>query len=439
MTISSKSAWPASLDCQIFVRSPNRVPSRSMGLLKSEFSLSFFLASVLCFSFIASRLSAAPKATVLYTLPGGTLGASPMASLFEDSARNLYGTSFGANKKTGAYGSVFKLTPPAVGATNWTASILYSFRNTGDGANPASAVVMDKAGNLYGTTSDGGDGGRCVFKLEPPAAGQGAWIETVIYSVAGNVYGNLLMTPSGVIYGVDTEEVFSLAPPTSKMKSWTPTVLYNFPPGVQIYAGVVNDASGALYGTTSQGGAAGLGTVYKLTPPSDGQDSWTETDLHVFQGGANDGAMPMAGVVVDVAGNLYGTTEYGGSNNAGTVFMLTPPAGGQGTWSESVLHRFSGSDGAYPLGSLTKTASGIFYGTTSIGGSANDGTVFKLVPPLGGNSWTLVTLYAFTGRKAGNPLHPEASLIRDKTGVLYGTTVTGATTARAGTAFAITP
>jgi uncharacterized repeat protein (TIGR03803 family) len=406
--------------------------------VKSSFTPPYFMMGILCVSLGASPLSASPKATVLYTLPGGTLGASPMASLYEDSAGNLYGTSYGANKKAGAYGSVFKLTPPAAGVSAWTASTLYLFQNNGDGANPLGGVVMDKAGALYGTTYSGGRNGGVVFKLEPPASGQTGWTETVIYSSRA-ITGNLLMAPSGVIYGVNTFQAFSLIPPTNKMGPWTPTILYTFPGIVYLKTGVVNDASGALYGTTTQGGTANLGIVYKLTPPSDGQTNWTETDLYDFQGGVNDGATPMGGVVIDTTDALYGTTMSGGAANVGTVFKLTPPSGDQGSWSETVLHSFSGPDGSEPMASLTKTASGIFYGTTFGGGFASEGTVFKLVPPSGGNTWTLSTLYSFSGRKAGNPLHPEASLIRDKAGVLYGTTVTGATTARPGTAFAITP
>jgi len=202
--------------------------------------------------------------------------------------------------------------------TNWTEKVLHSFhRNGTDGYTPQASLIFDAAGNLYGTTVDGGTyRGGTVFELTPQAGG--GWTETVLHSFHRN--------------GTD---------------------------GASPYAGLVLDAAGNLYGTTVDGGTYGRGAVFELTPEAGG--GWTEQVLHNF-GNGTDGAFPYAGLVLDAAGNLYGTTCQGGTHGRGAVFELTPQAGGG--WTDKVLHSFDPTDGYYPEAGLIFDAAGNLYGTT---------------------------------------------------------------------------
>jgi uncharacterized repeat protein (TIGR03803 family) len=301
---------------------------------------------------------------------GGTDGYNPyFAGVVFDKAGNLYGTTDlgGADRA----GTVFELSPTG------TETVLHPFAfNSAGGTGPLAGVVLDKAGNLYGTTATGGTGNNgsgygTVFKLTP------AGTFTVLYSFTGGTDGcfpqnaSLVLTGNGDLYGTTSGEscssfgtVFKLTP-TGTLK-----VLHSFvndrTDGLDPKAGLVLKA-GSLYGTTYFGGVNSNGTVFKVTL------SGTETVLHSFTG--SDGANPQASVILDAADNIYGTTYYGGAHSLGTVFMLTP------TGTESVLHSFGGypSDGAYPLTGVV-LRKGILYGATYGGGSTRDGVVFKVVP-----------------------------------------------------------
>ena len=295
---------------------------------------------------------------VLHRFAGGSDGWSPYAGLTLDGAGNLYGTTVaggGCRSFQAGCGTVFKLKPNSDGS--WTESVLYSFcqlANCADGLEPYGGLIFDGAGNLYGTTATGGSsGGGLVFKLTPKSGG--GWTETVLQTLGGNHGGGP-------------------------------------------YAALIFDADGNLYGTTSAGGvrSGDVGTVFELVPNSDG--SWTEHILHLFTGG-KDGAAPYAGLIFDAAGNLYGTTsEGGGDGNSGTVFELTPRS--DGNWAESVLSRFS--PGANPYAGVAFDAAGDLYGTTVHGGSTNEGAVFKLAPRSGGG-WVYSVLKSFAGAPAMNP------------------------------------
>ncbi|MBV8736337.1 MAG: hypothetical protein JO007_03580 [Alphaproteobacteria bacterium] len=242
------------------------------------------------------------------------------------------------------------------------------------------------------------------------------------------------------------------------------------------YGDLISDASGALYGTTANGGANGAGTVFKLAPPAIAGGSWTETILYSFTGTLGDGAQPSAGLISDTSGALYGTTTGGGSGS-GTVFVLTPPAASGGSWTETVLYSFTGgSDGGSPNAALLSDASGALYGTTENGGSNNSGTAFKLVPATAAaistcqadynlelstcNPYapdykacinaathdlnqctahysTETVLHSFIGGTSDGS-NPVAALISDASGALYGTTGSGGTN-NAGTVFKLTP
>ena len=202
------------------------------------------------------------------------------------------------------------------------------------------------------------------------------------------------------------------------------TVLHSFGAGVDGITpegGLISDAAGNLYGITSQGGRASFGgTVFKLAPPAAGKSTWTESVLHSFAG------TPEAGLIIDKAGNLYGTTGFGGvpskkcANGCGTVFKLTPPPAGKAAWTETVLFSFNDIDGSLPAGRLVFDAAGNLYGTTEDGGSLGYGTVFKLTPPAAGKTaWMETVLFSFSDTDGADP---QAGLIFDKAGNLYGTT-----------------
>jgi len=298
----------------------------------------------------------------------------PWGGVARDAAGNLYGTAT-AGGKYGA-GAVYELDKSG------TETVLYSFKGTGgDGAVPSAGVVLDGAGNLYGTTNVGGNNGcnagngcGTVFKLAPTKTG---WKETVLYRFKGTG-GD----------GGDPND-----------------------------AGVVLDAAGNLYGATNGGGRGGCaqndgcGTVYKVALTKTG---WKETVLHRFKGTGGDGFEPNSGVVLDGEGNLYGTTVYGGGSNYGTVYELDKSG------TETVLYSFKGTggDGAYPNGSVIRDAAGNLYGTTIEGGGYGNGTVFKL-----GKSGNETVLYRFTGGADG--AQPVNSLVRDVKGNLYGSTFYG--------------
>jgi uncharacterized repeat protein (TIGR03803 family) len=339
-----------------------------------------------------------------------------------------------------------------------TYTMLHSFSDHPDGANPFGGLTIDQAGNLYGTTESGGVFGGTAFKLTPK--GQG-WIFTVLYTFGSDGYlpsGRVVFGPAGALYGTTVAggigpcqgngftgcgTVFKLAPPATFCKAfscpWTKTVLYSFTggnDGANPYSDVVFDSAGNLYGTTAFGGGIncrqnddrGCGTVYKLTPSN---GSWTESVLHSFGGG--DGMWPQSGVVVDQAGNLYGTTYYGGlqcsggQTGCGTVWELMPGSSG---WTEKVLHLFQGgSDGSTPPGALTFDQSGNLYGTALAAG-ATCGTLFELVPSNG--TWTFSVAFDFAC-----PDRPSGDLASDAVGDLYGPASGGAY--GAGAVFKLTP
>jgi uncharacterized repeat protein (TIGR03803 family) len=350
---------------------------------------------------------------VLHTFTAGAEGASPHAGLIPDAAGNLFGTTVSGG--TYGYGSVFKLD------TAGNATVLHSFTGGADGSGPHAGLVLDAAGNLYGTTANGGTYSYgVVFQLDTTGT------ETVLYTFTGgadgaNPYAGLLRDASGNLYGTtyyggaDNKGVVFKLDPTGKE-----TVLYSFTgasDGAHPYAGLIQDAAGNLYGTTYNGGSSNKGVVFKLGTTG------IETVLHSFTG-PPDGANPSAGLIRDTAGNLYGATYYGGSSDKGVVFKLDP------TGRETVLYSFTGgSDGAHPYAGLIQDAAGNLYGTT-YGGGSGYGVVFKL-----GTTGTETVLHSFSGGAVG--AFPHAGLIQDAAGNLYGTTYGGGS--GYGTVFKIFP
>ena len=332
-----------------------------------------------------------------------------------------------------------------------TEQVLYSFSNNGaDGYAPYSGLIFDSAGNLYGTTALGGAHGcGTVFELSPAGTG---WTETVIYSFRNNSkdgctpYASLIFDGTGNLYGTTYAgggqgfgTVFELTPGGNGQ--WEETVLRSFSGGngAFLIAGLAIDAAGNLYGTTVAGGTGdnctgGCGTVFQLTPAAKGR--WKETVLHSFAGMGGDGAWPWAGVVLDASGNLYGSTFAGGEYYSGTVFELKP--GGNGQWSETVLYSFNnnGKDATAPAAGLVFDASGNLYGTTTSGGGHQDGTVFELSP--GASGWTETVLHNFSNNGADG-YQPYGGLVISPAGKLYGTTSWGGSNGSGwGTVFALT-
>lgn len=310
--------------------------------------------------------------TTIYSFTGGVNGWRPFYSnVIFDSLGNIYGTTEegGAN----GYGVVFKLS--RVGSS-WTETVLHNFAAS-DGYYPLAGLIMDSAGNLYGTTYGGGSTGGCVFEL---SSSGGNWTEQVIYAVepaANGMTAGLTMDAAGNIFGASYSTVFELSP--NGRGGWNPTVIHTFDrnPKDDIVQGTLAlDNTGSLYGTTAATGTTrayfdGRGTVYKLTPKMNGK--WAYEILHSFGGdaGYSGGVGPFAGVVLDSAGNIYGTTVGGGTNTGGTVFELVAPVG-KGSYDEKVLWNFGGdtdTDGNTPYGGVILDSAGNVYGTTAYGGT----------------------------------------------------------------------
>ncbi|HSZ64195.1 MAG TPA: choice-of-anchor tandem repeat GloVer-containing protein [Terriglobales bacterium] len=307
--------------------------------------------------------------SVLYSFTGGADGANPSGPVIFDSIGNLYGTTFygGANGD----GAVFELSP--VG-TNWTESVLHSFGGPGDAAdNPVSGVILDQSGNLFGMTYY-----DVVFELSPSG---GTWAEQVIYSGGNFSQAGLTMDSAGNIFGgsykhtTSTGTVFELSPNGSG--GWNSTAIHTFKNAAYPLGTPIFDKSGNLYGTTSGGGAYRGGTLYRLGPGKSGP--WTLTILHAF-GNGTDGGYPAAGIVFDAAGNIYGTTAFGGESGDGSVFELVASGKIIHTYKEKVLWSFTGADGSQPYTSLVLDNAGNSYGTTSSGGSDGHGNVYEVTP-----------------------------------------------------------
>jgi len=312
---------------------------------------------------------------VLTAMPvGGQDGNLPDSRAIRGPDGVLYSTTYQGGGGCDC-GVVFKLQPPPTAPPSvlapWTETVIHTFGGP-DGAFPGYAdLVFDHQGKIYGTTTEGGEFGQgVVFELTPS---NGAWTESVIYSFSGSADGG---TPD---------------------------------------AGVIFDSAGNLYGTTTAGGQYQGGTVFELTPSGSG---WTETVLHSFQ--SSEGTSPFGGLIFDASGHLYGTTYSGGIGGyAGSVFELSPSNGG---WAFSVLHLFDFSEreGAGPVAGVTMDAAGNLYGSTIGGGSYSDGTVYKLV--YDGGAWTYQTLHDFYSTTGDSPF---GGVTFDSQGNMYGTADSG--------------
>jgi uncharacterized repeat protein (TIGR03803 family) len=313
---------------------------------------------------------------------------------------------------------------------------VYTFTGGNDGGSPQGGVIADASGALYGTTSSGGSGhSGVVYKLTPTAKGNKGFKQSTLYAFTGGADGatpmdNLYIDSTGALYGTTYAGgangygvVYKLTPPGAGKKAWTQTVLWTFTGGADggnPQTTLIGDGQGNLYGTTTEGGSGVVGTVFELSPPGAGQTAWTETVRYNFTGNS-DGGEPFGGLVFGPAGSIYGTTAGYGQYNDGTVYRLGPPMDGQGDRSFYLVHAFQGgSDGDTPRDGLIVDNSGNLFGTTA--GFDNQGTVFELSSADGGQSWTQQVLYQFSGAGFdGNG--PWQTVSMDASGALFGTTL----------------
>jgi len=368
----------------------------------------------------------------VYSFKVGTDGANPVAGLTIDAAGNLYGTTTSGGDS--GNGTVFKVNSKGI------ETVLHSFAGGADGANPEAGLLLVGT-NLYGATTEGGSGGRGTV-FEVTTAGKETMLHLFTSAAQGtHPQGRLATDVAGNLYGTTSAGgktgrgvVFKLTRPATAGGVWTEQVLYSFATGgdgATPVAGVGFDKAGNLYGTTSAGGKYGYGTVFQLTPSTSG---WKETILHSFQM-QTDGGVPYAGLVVDSSGNVYGAATEGGgggSDGGGTVFELTPSSVG---WTFKTLYKLPGWSSS-PSGSFRNLllVSGKIYATTHCDGNNNAGTVYELTPA--GNTWKYRSLHVFTGGQDG--LYSFTSPVLDAQGNLYGTTQQGGAYGN-GVVFKITP
>jgi uncharacterized repeat protein (TIGR03803 family) len=399
------------------------------------------------------------KFKLLHTFRSGNDGSNPYAGLTVGTDGSLYGTTVYGGGAGQCFqttcGTAFRLIPNPDGT--WSEKVIYSFSGFSEPGMPYAGLIWDSVGNLYGTTEGGGgsiSGGfpGTIFELSPNP--DGSWAETTLTSFgwpcgswpyAGAIRdatGNLYTT---VTYSYSTGGAVCQISP-SPYGWWTVSVVYQFTggqDGATPYAGLVLDEKGNLYGTTYSGGGStacfaplyeqsGCGTVFELTANTRG--GWNRRVIQRFSGGVS-GANPVAGLTLDSAGNLYGTTSAGGAYGHGNVFELTPNP--DGTWTPHALHQFTGGkDGASPVAGLIFDSAGNLYGTTANGGAHGYGNAFKLMPGPGG-TWIEQVLHQFTGGWDG--ANPDAPLVLDNAGNLYGTTYGGGNVCGCGVIFEITP
>ncbi len=422
----------------------------SSGRSKSALALGLLLA----LTGFVTPTAKAQTYRVIHSFTGSQDGLYPVAGVTVDSHGNLYGTTNIGGSGSSCFegcGAAFKIARTGSG---WLFTPLYDFVGGNDGGNPGARLIVGPDGSLYGTTSQGGgsgceSGAGCgtVFNLRPPAHFTshvlGGWTETVLYRFtggsdgdsphnadllfdsAGNLYGTTIFGGGGCQGGCGT--VYKL---TRSGSNWTESVIHAFSAsgdGQQPWAGVIVDQAGSLYGTTAQGGAYRYGTVYQLIPSGSG---FAEHLLYSFHG-TSDGGIMYGGLIFDPAANLFGATCCNASGGDLTVFELTRSQ----DWAFSALYNSSawGSSGNLVMG-----PAGDLYGTINEGGAYGFGGVYKLTPSGGG--WTYTSVYDFCagGWPCTDGAFPPSGLALDSQGNLYGTTSDGGIYG-GGVVFEITP
>lgn len=408
-------------------------PEISTTVLPSRRWIVSVLTLFFALTIVRTQSAQAQTFTVLHEFTGGSDGANPTVGLTMDRGGNLYGIT----SPFSGGGTAFKLSQKN-GA--WTLATLHSFTGGSDGENPSAPLVFGPDGKLYGTTALRGQGGNgTVFSLAPPAtvckSVSCPWTLDVLYSFRGEndgafPGGGLIFDSAGDLYGTTAQGgsgyqeyceefgcgvAYELSPSNG---GWSESILYAFYTGLTAtpLSGVIRDSSGNLYGSTQGGGLypGYWGTVYELSPSN---GSWSQTVLYEFTG-QDDGCYPSAGLLADGVGNFLGATATCGADGGGTVFELTQT---DNSWVYKLIYTFAGNDG--PWATLTMDAAGSLYGTTVGGGAYGYGSVFKLTPSNG--SWNYTSLHDFTDGVDG--ASPRSSVIFDASGNLYGTAAEGGT------------
>ncbi len=336
---------------------------------------------------------------LLYDFPNMQAGCGPVGPLALGAAGQLYGAAGGGQSHDGV---VFELVPPASEDAAWQFQTLHAFTYQGPATTGPGAPVIGANGVLYGTLGSYFDG--AVYSLTPPATEGGSWTEALIFTASGvnssnpAPFGNLLAYPGG-LYGVacpgygETCNLVSLSPPASGTGTWTLSVLLALPYcATCFYPDLVADSSGDLFGASQTFGAGGAGDVFELSPPAAAGQSWTYRDVFAFPASCANGCYPSAGVTLDAHGALWGVTT-GSIAGVGVVYSLTPPSGGQGSWTYQEAYSFSGgADGGPPGAGLVLGADGGLYGPTESGGGAKD----QLFPTFGYSGFGYGTVFGWT-------------------------------------------
>ncbi|MGH6888086.1 MAG: choice-of-anchor tandem repeat GloVer-containing protein [Rhizomicrobium sp.] len=388
--------------------------------MRSTFVMTAAAAALLCASGTAAFAGKTATETAIYSFAGGNDGGFPQGGLVANARGKMFGVT--TSDGSGHNGVIFEVDRKK-GA--WTETALYAFTGGSDGGVPQAGLMVDSAGNLYGTTYQGGSGYGVVFELS--RGRQKTWDYHVLWTFSGGTdgglpSGRLTMDANGNLYGTATEggtgvvgTVFELSPPANGSTNWTETILYNFTgnnDGGEPMGNVLLGNDGNIYGTTAGYGQDNYGVIYKLTPAN---GAWSESVLHAFQG-STDGEVPRDGLIQDANGTLYGTTA--GFNDAyGNVFSLNTDGS-----NYTVLYNIPACQGCYtgngPWQTVTMDSSGALYGTTLADGENNNGEVFKLTPGQN-NQWTPMVLYAFQG--GAQSQYPYSTVLIGKHGKLYGT------------------
>lgn len=409
-------------------------------ILRSLLMVSAFIIVL----FLAQPAWAGPQFRIIHTFRGGNDAAFPIGPLTFDSAGFLYGTSPVGGSTTACGGSgcgtVFRL-----GLTNghWSERVLMNFADT-LGTLPVGPLVFDGSGNVFGIDeSNGVENGQSYLGrlFEGINNGDGTYTESTIHYFTGGSDGiganaGLVRDSAGNLYGSTNSGgalnnngvVFEFSP--NGDGTWSETFPYTFGQGKTYIpnGNMLIDGLGNLYGTTEQGGAYQWGSVYKLSQAS---GVWSIESLYDFTGAIDQGP-GSSGLAMDAAGNLYGTTQFGGTYGVGLLYKLTPT---NGYWHFSPIHSFTGStDGGYPWGQLVVDSSGNIYGSTLTGGVFQYGTAYKFAHGTNGR-WTETVLHSFTNGADGS--QPQG-VVLDSTGNIYGVTESGGAN-QAGVAFEILP
>ncbi|MBV9571361.1 MAG: hypothetical protein JO056_08980 [Alphaproteobacteria bacterium] len=383
------------------------------------------LALLATSSLIAASHAATVK--VIYSFQGGADGEYTDTDVVRDAAGNLYGSSVQGG--THASGTVWQLHPNGDGT--WTHTVLYNFTGGADGAEPYKGVTLDAAGNLYGTAVTGGGGvceGGCGVAYKLTKDSGGSFTQSVIHQFqgtddgqgpgarltvddSGNVYG---MAPIGGVNGMGT--IYQMTPAQHGKYKFKVLYAFNGADGIGGSAGALVLRSGDLYGAATAGGANGSGSIYRLKQNKMGR--WKFAVLYSFKE-EPDGGFPYGGLTFDALGNIYGTTYYAGENDVGCVWQLSPH---KGRWKEQVLYSFQGgADGAASIANVNFDSAGNLYGTTSEGGAAGTGVIFKLKP--GAHGWKESVVHSFAGPPDG--AFAYNGMVNGESDTFYGATVHG--------------